>query len=346
MGAYAVTLGTLEAANAKDYDVKFVSANYVIMPRPLTVQISDQSSEYSETGEYAFDGNAYKITEGTVVEGDNVGITIAKEAGTAMGLYAITGAYTNKNYDVTFVNGVYEIRKYSSVISYTANVSFIYDGNAYVIDAICSSGAPVTVTYEVNGEISHVNSFSEVGKYVITLSAEETDTHYAPASAAVEITILRDVLLAEDGGIDIRVDNEDGFDPDISVEMEKLPQNDPGINSVISSSESIVRAYNVQVVDGNGELTTGINNPSISVKVPTALRDNDTVKVIVKENGNYSVRLLEVREDYVTIDNAAEVTTIAFISEAESDYLIYILIGCAALIIIVSTIVFMFRKRA
>ena len=344
-GEYDVTLGTLEAANAKDYDVKFVSANYVIMPRPLTVQISDQSSEFSATGEYAFDGTAYKITEGTVVEGDDVGITIIKAAGDAMGIYEITGTYSNKNYSVTFVNGVYEIRKYSSYISYTASVTFIYDGTAYVIDATCSSGAPVTITYEVNGEISHVNSFSEVGKYVITLSAEETDTHYAPASAAVEITILRDVLLAEEGGIDIRVDNEEGFDPDVSVEMEKLPQNDPGINSVISSSESVVRAYNVQMVDGNGEITSSVNNPSISVKVPSALRENDVVKVIVKENGNYSVRLLEVKEGYVTIDNAADVTTIAFISEADNDYLIYIIIGVAALIIILSTIVFLFRKR-
>lgn len=346
VGAYAINIGDLNAQNAGDYKVKFVSANYVIMPRPLTVQISDQSSEYSETGEYAFDGTAYKITEGTVVEGDNVGITIAKEAGTAMGLYAITGAYTNKNYEVTFINGVYEIKKYSSFISYTASVSFIYDGTAYVIDATCSSGAPVLVTYELNGEISHVNSFSEVGKYVITLTAEETDSYYAPAVAAMEITILRDVLLAEDGGIDIRVDNEDGFDPDISVEMEKLPQNDPGINSVISSSESVVRAYNVQVVDGNGEITTIVNNPSISVKVPSSLKENATVKVIVKEKGNYSVKILDVKEGYVTIDNAADVTTIAFISEAENDYLIYILIGGAALIIIVSTIVFLFRKRA
>lgn len=346
VGSYAINAGSLNAKNASDYSVTFVSANYVIMPRPLTVIISDQSAEYSETGEYAFDGTAYKITEGTVVEGDNVGITIAKEAGTAMGFYAITGAYTNKNYDVTFVNGVYEIKKYSSFISYTASVSFIYDGTAYVIDATCSSGAPVLVTYELNGEISHVNSFSEVGKYVITLTAEETDSYYAPAVAAMEITILRDVLLAEDGGIDIRVDNEDGFAPDVSVEMEKLPQNDPGINAVISSSESIVRAYNVQVVDGNGEITTIVNNPSISVKVPSALRENATVKVIVKENGNYSVRLLEVKEGYVTIDNAADVTTIAFISEAENDYLIYILIGGAALIIIITTIVFMFRKRA
>lgn len=346
VGSYAINIGDLNAQNASDYIVTFVSANYVIMRRPLTVIISDQSAEYSETGEYAFDGTAYKITEGTVVEGDNVGITIAKEAGTAMGLYAITGAYTNKNYDVTFINGVYEIKKYSSFISYTASVSFIYDGTAYVIDATCSSGAPVLVTYELNGEISHVNSFSEVGKYVITLTAEETDSYYAPAVAAMEITILRDVLLAEDGGIDIRVDNEDGFDPDVSVEMEKLPQNDPGINAVISSSESVVRAYNVQVVDSNGEITTIVNNPSISVKVPSSLKENATVKVIVKEKGNYSVRILDVKEGYVTIDNASEVTTIAFISEADNDYLIYILIGGAALIIIITTIVFMFRKRA
>lgn len=346
VGSYAINIGSLKAENANDYSVTFVSANYVIMQRPLTVIIADQSAEYSETGEYAFDGTAYKITEGTVVEGDNVGITIAKEAGNDMGLYAITGAYTNKNYEVTFVNGVYEIKKYSSFISYTASVTFIYDGTAYVIDATCSSGAPVLVTYELNGEISHVNSFSEVGKYVITLTAEETDSYYAPAVAAMEITILRDVLLAEDDGIDIRVDNEDGFAPDVSVEMEKLPQNDPGINAVISSSESVVRAYNVQVVDGNGEITTIVNNPSISVKVPSSLKENATVKVIVKEKGNYSVRILDVKEGYVTIDNASEVTTIAFISEADNDYLIYILIGGAALIILVSTIVFMFRKRA
>ena len=129
---YAINIGDLNAQNAGDYKVKFVSANYVIMPRPLTVQISDQSAEYSATGEYAFDGTAYKITEGTVVEGDDVGITIIKAAGDAMGIYEITGTYSNKNYSVTFVNGVYEIRKYSSYISYTASVTFIYDGTAYV----------------------------------------------------------------------------------------------------------------------------------------------------------------------------------------------------------------------
>ncbi len=345
-GSYLISAGTLANHNNPNYDITFVAANYVILPRPVTVLILDQSVEFSATGDTAFDASAYSVVDGNVIEGDDLGIVLTRETGSAMGFYEISGSYTDKNYDVTFVNGVYEIRKYSSVIEYTANVSFIYNGTAYAIDAICSSGAEIVVSYEVDGVTSNVNSFVNAGKYTVTVSAPETAHYYAPESVIVSITILQDALYAEEGGIDIRIDNEEGFDPDLSVQMDTLPKDDQGINSVISSSESIVRAYNVQVVDGNGELTTGINNPSISVKVPTALRDNDTVKVIVKENGNYSVRLLEVREDYVTIDNAAEVTTIAFISEAESDYLIYILIGCAALIIIVSTIVFMFRKRA
>ena len=281
-----------------------------------------------------------------MIEGDDLGIVLTRETGSAMGFYEISGSYTDKNYDVTFVNGVYEIRKYSSVIEYTANVSFIYNGTAYAIDAICSSGAEIVVSYEVDGVTSNVNSFVNAGKYTVTVSAPETAHYYAPESVIVSITILQDALYAEEGGIDIRIDNEEGFDPDLSVQMDTLPKDDQGINSVISSSESIVRAYNVQVVDGNGDTVTSTDKHKISVKVPSALKDNDSVKVIVKESDSYSVRILEVKEGYVTIDNAAEVTTIAFISEAESDYLIYILIGCAALIIIVSTIVFMFRKRA
>ena len=345
-GSYLISAGTLANHNNPNYDITFVAANYVILPRPVTVLILDQSVEFSATGDTAFDASAYSVVDGNVIEGDDLGIVLTRETGSAMGFYEISGSYTDKNYDVTFVNGVYEIRKYSSVIEYTANVSFIYNGTAYAIDAICSSGAEIVVSYEVDGVTSNVNSFVNAGKYTVTVSAPETAHYYAPESVIVSITILQDALYAEEGGIDIRIDNEEGFDPDLSVQMDTLPKDDQGINSVISSSESIVRAYNVQVVDGNGDTVTSTDKHKISVKVPSALKDNDSVKVIVKEADSYSVRILEVKEGYVTIDNASEVTTIAFISEAESDYLIYILIGCAALIIIVSTIVFMFRKRA
>lgn len=345
-GSYLISAGTLANHNNPNYDITFVAANYVILPRPVTVHILDQSVEFSADGDTAFDASAYSVVDGNVIEGDDLGIVLTRETGSAMGFYEISGSYTDKNYDVTFVNGVYEIRKYSSVIEYTANVSFIYNGTAYAIDAICSSGAEIVVSYEVDGVTSNVNSFVNAGKYTVTVSAPETAHYYAPESVIVSITILQDALYAEEGGIDIRIDNEEGFDPDLSVQMDTLPKDDQGINSVISSSESIVRAYNVQVVDGNGDTVTSTDKHKISVKVPSALKDNDSVKVIVKEADSYSVRILEVKEGYVTIDNAAEVTTIAFISEAESDYLIYILIGCAALIIIVSTIVFMFRKRA
>lgn len=345
-GSYLISAGTLANHNNPNYDITFVAANYVILPRPVTVLILDQSVEFSATGDTAFDASAYSVVDGNVIEGDDLGIVITRETGSEMGFYEISGSYTDKNYDVTFVNGVYEIRKYSSVIEYTANVSFIYNGTAYAIDAICSSGAEIVVSYEVDGVTSNVNSFVNAGKYTVTVSAPETAHYYAPESVIVSITILQDALYAEEGGIDIRIDNEEGFDPDLSVQMDTLPKDDKGINSVISSSESIVRAYNVQVVDGNGDTVSSADKHQLSVKVPSALKDNASVKVIVKESDSYSVRILEVKEGYVTIDNASEVTTIAFISEAESDYLIYILIGCAALIIIVSTIVFMFRKRA
>ena len=73
----------------------------------------------------------------------------------------------------------------------------------------------------------------------------------------------------------------------------------------------------------------------------------ETVKVLIKENGAYSVRLLNVSDDgYVTIEGVINISAFAFVKEESSDgWLLLLLIGAAVLIVIVSATVFVLRKR-
>ena len=125
-----------------------------------------------------------------------------------------------------------------------------------------------------------------------------------------------------------------------------MDQDDKELNEVLSSNESVVRAFNISAVSESGEATLG-EAPSITVKVPEALKDMETVKVLIKENGAYSVRLLNVSDDgYVTIEGVINISAFAFVKEESSDgWLLLLLIGAAVLIVIVSATVFVLRKR-
>ena len=204
-----------------------------------------------------------------------------------------------------------------------------------------NSGAEIVYTWEFGGTIYHDNAFVEVGRYVVTLSAGETEDYYAPENVTVNLTIKRETLITEESGIEIVVDNEGGFNPEVELEVEKMDQNDKDLNEVISGNETVVRAFNITTSDESSDETT-----TITVRVPEALKDLETVKVLVKQDGVYSVRMLNVDNGYVTIEAAESVSAFAFVKEEASvNYLMIILIGGAALIIIVSTVMFMLKKR-
>ena len=220
-------------------------------------------------------------------------------------------------------------------------MEFIYSGEAFSIAATLNSGAEIVYTWEFGGTIYHDNAFVEVGRYVVTLSAGETEDYYAPENVTVNLTIKRETLITEESGIEIVVDNEGGFNPEVELEVEKMDQNDKDLNEVISGNETIVRAFNITTSDESSDETT-----TITVRVPEALKDLETVKVLVKQDGVYSVRMLNVDNGYVTIESAESVSAFAFVKEEASvNYLMIILIGGAALIIIVSTAMFMLKKR-
>lgn len=344
---YAVTVVNDYAIDNPNYDITVSEGVYEITRRPVTIALRDQSAEFAMSGVYTVDQTAYDIVAGTVVGGDDLGVVISKETGSAMGFYELTAFAENDNYDVTFETALFEIRKYTAVIETgSRDIVLVYSGNPYSISASATSGADVSLSYTINGMTYNGNAFTEVGRYVVTLSAPETEYFYAPEDVTVYITINQDFLSADESGIEVIVNNNEGFAPEVELGLEKLPQDDKDLNDVLSSSETVVRAFNITVI-ADGDLASFGESPSVTVKVPGALAEQDAVKVLVKENGAYSVRILNVSENgYVTIDNVSDISAFAFVKEeARVNWLLIILLGGAALIITITATVFLLRKR-
>lgn len=344
---YIISVSEGYVKNNPNYEITVNTAIYTITPRPVTVALRDQAQEFNMQGIYTVDQTAYDLTEGTVIAGDDLGVVIVKADGTAMGFYTLTAYSLNPNYTMTYEEARFEIRKFAAVITVeSAQIEMVYSGASYSIKAEVNSGASVAYSYDYNGETLNANSFTEIGRYVVTLTAPETDFYYAPEPVTVYLTINKEVLTADNSGIDVIVNNDNGFAPEIELDLEKMDQDDKELNKVLSSNESVVRAFNISAVSESGEATLG-EAPSITVKVPEALKDMETVKVLIKENGAYSVRLLNVSDDgYVTIEGVINISAFAFVKEESSDgWLLLLLIGAAVLIVIVSATVFVLRKR-
>ena len=344
---YIISVSEGYADNNPNYEITVNTAIYTITPRPVTVALRDQAQEFNMQGIYTVDQTAYDLTEGTVIAGDDLGVVIVKADGTAMGFYTLTAYSLNPNYTMTYTEARFEIRKFAAVISVeSTQIELVYSGESYSITATVNSEAPVSYSYVYNGETHTANSFTEIGRYVVTLTAPETDFYYAPEPVIVYLTINKEVLTADNSGIDVIINNDSGFAPEIELDLEKMDQDDKELNEVLSSNESVVRAFNISAVSESGEATLG-EAPSITVKVPEALKDLETVKVLIKENGAYSVRLLNVGDDgYVTIEGVTNISAFAFVKEESSDgWLLLLLIGAAVLIVVVSATVFVLRKR-
>lgn len=336
VGDYDIEVGTLAHPY---YNVSFTKATYTVTPRAITLTIRDAESQYGE--ELA--ELSYYLSKSSILEGDELNVVLTKSGGTQMGQYEITGSYNNDNYSITFVNGTYTIHKYQATISVeTKYISFIEDGDARSIVASCDSGAEIT--FIVKGE-EVTNYFRDAGKYVVELSAEETDNYYAPEKVTVYVTINRPTLSAEANGIDVTLTTENGFDPNLTIEMEKLPVDYMDMLAELTSKQKIVRAFSFTSIDESGVMEEVVGKTTVRIKVPTALAEQSEVQVMVRENGAYSIINVDNVDGYVTLEVEA-LSSFAFIMEENTNYLLLILVGVGALIILSSVMVFLFRKRA
>ncbi len=110
-----IDVGAIEVTAIIEYDTQnyneiepTMSATLTIKPRPVHILLTDKSSVYGQPIVY---DNLAVVTEGDVIDGDELGLIVTKETGEAAGKYKLSCTIDNTNYLPIIVDGVYTIQK-------------------------------------------------------------------------------------------------------------------------------------------------------------------------------------------------------------------------------------------
>ncbi|HET7034120.1 MAG TPA: MBG domain-containing protein [Thermomicrobiaceae bacterium] len=191
VGSYAIQQGTL--ALSSNYSLSFNGASLTITPRPITVTADAQHKNEGDSDPAL----TYKITSGTLVNGDTFSGSLTRDPGETVGAYAITQGtlMLSGNYTLTYVGATLTIANVApSITGFTGptdpiqintllavNVTFTDPGkgddNNYKVTIDWGDGKTDTsATYDSAGgstTVQPTHQYAATGVY--TLTATVTD---------------------------------------------------------------------------------------------------------------------------------------------------------------------------
>ncbi len=333
------------AASFEGVSENVMTADYTVTRREITVKLRDQRLLKEES----IDSKAYDVTAGTLVKGDDLGITISQGDLLGVDRYELVAEYTNLNYAVAFESGVlvYTVR---AVITAVTPEDFLYTGEPFAIDVTINSTAPLV--FYVNGEYA-ANNFVEPGHYVVTISASADDTYREPLNVTVIFNILAPEIKHEEDGAEITVSTETGFYPEDSFEIiREQGRENSTIAEMISGEYTIVDGYVLNVSTAGGTVTLGeyIRNNAgedlvVRIKVPEEYANSATVECVIIRSGEASMETVDVKDGYIEIA-AKDVEAVAFIAERETLIAVIIIAAAFAIAMLLLGCFYVFRNKA
>ena len=339
VGRYAIS-STL--ANP-DYTITFVAADYIVLPREVTVTLRDQSGI---SGEDVLSQSAYDITDGNVIAGDTLGLRLRRAPGTTRGEYPITATYSNKNYLLDIIPAIYYLSE-RAVITFTRPSDFVYDGNPFSISASINSDTALIFT--VNGVRSD-NFFDAPGNYSVRISAAATDEYVEPIPVSFTFTILAaELIFTDEQGGEIIISLPEGFMPGTAIEVVLAESSvKDAIHKQISTAYAMVEGYDIYIVENGvkiplGEYVTS-DTLKVRIKLPSAFAEEESVWFVGFRGGKAELGELTNEEGYVVIEGGS-FDSVIFVSRQELSTLIYLLIGVVILVAVVMTAYFLFRRK-
>ena len=142
VGTYALNIGTLANSN---YEISFVSANFAITRKPITITASAKTKVYDQ----ADPSLGITVTSGSLVGSDSLSGSLSRVSGENVGTYAITqGSVANSNYDISYVGADLTIER-ASQNALSLTTSQITYGTSVVLGSNGGSGTGA-VTYSVS----------------------------------------------------------------------------------------------------------------------------------------------------------------------------------------------------
>ncbi|HJR59806.1 MAG TPA: MBG domain-containing protein, partial [Vicinamibacterales bacterium] len=182
VGTYAIQQGTL--ALDSNYNLTFIGANFTITARPITVTADVQTKIYGEADPTL----THQITSGSLAFSDVFTGTLTRDAGEAVGSYAITQGTlaAGGNYVLTFVGANLTIT--ARPITVTADVQAKVYGEAdpaltyqVTLGSLVTGDAFTGALTRVAGEA--------VGSYAVTQGTLALDSNYNLTFIGANLTI-------------------------------------------------------------------------------------------------------------------------------------------------------------
>ncbi|MWN75529.1 T9SS type A sorting domain-containing protein, partial [Labilibaculum sp. A4] len=222
VGSYAITIGTLSAGS--NYDLTFVSKDFSITQKSLTVTAENKTKEYDGA---VFTG--FTVTYAGFISGEDETdlsgtLAFTGTASTAINVgtgYVITpGGLTSSNYAITFADGSLDITIASQIIIFNPLGTKVYGDAPFTISAtggisgnpvvFISSDQNVAVCSGVNGEIVNI-----IGVGTCMINANQAgNSNFNPAIQVSQILTVNKYIAGDTDGDGVITDPEIAGDTD------------------------------------------------------------------------------------------------------------------------------------
>ena len=278
---YAIITGL----DNKNYTVNNARVDFEVKPINIEVTLSAQSSIYGD--EIVVSNTAYSVTDGAVVDDDDLGITISKANGSNADEYELTATYSNTNYNVTFVNGTYTINarevaidwsnvdelnlifnnqnQISSVIMPTINNVVTGENDLFEFSIFQNDNITSEVKYAGQYTIKLTNELEltnyvitnetekvfEVGKYLATITVSDKTSGYLVQDTNFENTVVlpNGIVLSDLGDIEYTI-----YD-DAEVVSGTLEVGNYTIKAELNNLTALANNFDFEFVDGTYNIT-------------------------------------------------------------------------------------------
>lgn len=289
-GSYTVTY----TATDNDGNTTTITRDFVVERRNLEVTIDDKTSVYGKD----FEELTYEITDGVIVEEFLPGITLNKANGTNVGVYAITGTYTNRNYNITFINGIYNITKANYDINIGINdKELTYNGKVQNVinkEGNLPEDVTMTVTYIKDGQ--KVENVKEAGDYNVEITFNCTDNNYnCPSNIngnvkvnKAEINIIADNKSSEKG--------EELVNLTYEIDGVIYEKDDLNINISTDANKDVSGIYDIIVTASNSNYNISITNAKYKV-----FNDENNNGIDDDEENHYTITYVDYDDSVIKV---------------------------------------------
>ena len=284
------------------------TVTYQIKPKAVTVTAINNSKVYGDADP------ELKATVAGNLNGDAIAYTLSRAEGENVGHYAITatGSKVQGNYEVSFVNGDFEITRNAAMTVTGAPYTGVYDGEAHGEAATASVTEGTKVEYKV-GEgdwTEEVPTITDVGTQTVKVRA--TNPNYNEATAeytlnvtpkAVTVTAINNSKVYGDADPELKATVAGNLNGDaIAYTLSRAEGENVGHYAITAAGAEEQGNYKVSFVNGDFEITAknivpGENNKDLTATTPEDVvysGESQQQKPIVKDGD----KVLEEGKDY------------------------------------------------